>query len=606
MAQLALVHSDEKPARGRHKRVVRAAASARAAEPTETPFKLIDRAVHAAIGQFTYGLSPASLGGAFLDWAVHLAASPGKRMELAAKALTGAIDSAAFGINCVAERAPDPCDCALPHDNRFRADEWQQTPYNFYAHAFLGIERWWEAATTGISGVSKHHEAVTTFVARQLLDTVSPSNFVMTNPQVLARTQEEHGMNLVRGMNNFAEDFSRSLSRQPPAGSEAYRVGETVAVTPGQVVHRTRLAEIIQYAPTTGQVRPEPVVIVPAWIMKYYILDLSPTNSLVRYLRDQGYTVFMVSWKNPGSEDRDVGLDDYRTEGVNAAIDAALAITGADKVHAVGYCLGGTLLAIAAAAMARDGDERLKTLSIFAGQADFTEAGELMLFVDESQVAFLEDMMWQQGYLDAAQMAGAFQLLRSNDLVWSRLVRDYLMGERSNSIDIMAWNADSTRMPYRMHSEYLRSLFLNNDFAEGRYLVDGRAVAVPDIRAPIFVLGTEQDHVAPWHSVYKFHLLADTEVTFALTNGGHNAGILSEPGHPHRHYRISTKSDAEPYVDPDRWLGQNPPRNGSWWPAWTAWLAAHSGADVAPPPLGRPEAGFAPLVPAPGTYVMMK
>jgi len=472
--------------------------------------------------------------------------------------------------------------------------------------ALLSIERWWEAATTGVDGLGKKHEDMATFAARQILDTMAPSNFLWTNPEVLARTRAEWGRNLLRGFTNWTEDLQRMLTGAPPLGLEAYEPGETVAVTPGKVVYRTHLAEIIQYAPATDRVRPEPVVIVPAWIMKYYILDLSPRNSLVKFLTEQGFTVFMISWKNPGAEERNTGFDEYRTAGVLAAIDAASAITGSRKVHAVGYCLGGTLLAIAAAAMARDGDDRLASLSFLAAQTDFTEAGELMLFINETQVRFLEDMMWERGYLTAKQMAGAFQILRSNDLIWSRSVHEYLMGERPQPFDIMAWSKDSTRMPYRMHSEYLRSLFLNNDFTEGRFEVGGRPVLLLDIDQPLFVVATEKDHIAPWRSVFKFNLLTDCDVTFALTSGGHNGGIVSEPGHPHHHFRISRQAPGEHGGDPDAWFAAQQPHEGSWWPSWTAWLAARSGDSVPPPPLGDRAAGFPALEDTPGRYVLVK
>jgi polyhydroxyalkanoate synthase len=573
---------------------------------SQDPHSRLDRSLRAGLGRLTAGLSPAALGAAYLDWAVHLMVSPGRQLQLTRLALSGLVENAAFAGRCALHRTADPCGCALPQDNRFRAPEWCEPPYNLLAHAFLSMERWWEATTSGIRGVSRQHQDVVTFTNRQLLDTLAPSNFILTNPLVAARTLQQGGRNLARGFANLVEDALRDAAGAPPAGTDAYRVGETVAITPGKVVCRTPLAEVIQYAPTTVTVRPEPIVIVPAWIMKYYILDLSPMNSLVKYLVDQGHTVFMISWKNPGAEDRELGLDDYRRHGFLAAVDAACAITGAGKVHAAGYCLGGTLLAISAAAMARDGDERLADLTFFAAQVDFTEAGELMLFIDESQVAFLEDIMWQQGYLDARQMAGAFQLLRSNDLVWSRLVHDYLMGERTRPIDIMAWNADATRMPYRMHSQYLRALFLDNDLAEGRFLVGGKPVALSDIRVPIFALGTERDHIAPWRSVYKLNLLTDAEVTFALTNGGHNAGVLSHPGIAHRHFRAATKPVHAHFLDPEQWMAANAPREGSWWPAWADWLATRSAAPAAAPPLGRADAGYPALADAPGGYVLMK
>jgi polyhydroxyalkanoate synthase len=462
---------------------------------------ITDRALHAAIARFTAGLSPAAMAHAYLDWLTHLGYAPGKRLQLMDKALRKGVRFASYLSRCSMDSEnKDCCIEPLPQDKRFAGRDWQRWPYNFLYQAFLLHQQWWHNATTGVRGVSRRHEEIVEFASRQLLDMVSPSNFLLTNPEILQRTIAKGGFNLVQGARNMIEDWERTVSGRRPVGAEKFVVGRNVAVTPGKVIYRNRLIELIQYEPTTETVRPEPILIIPAWIMKYYILDLSPSNSLVKYLTNQGFTVLMVSWKNPEPEDRDLGMEDYRNLGVAAALDAVESVVPGRKVHAVGYCLGGTLMAIAAAAMARDGDHKLASLTLLAAQTDFTEAGELTLFVNESQLAFLEDMMWEQGFLDSAQMAGAFQLLRSNDLVWSRLVREYQMGERQPMTDLMAWNADATRMPYRMHSEYLRQLFLNNDLAEGRFVAAGRPVALADIRVPIFAVGTVRDDVAPWRS----------------------------------------------------------------------------------------------------------
>ncbi|MGC8201445.1 PHA/PHB synthase family protein [Aliiroseovarius sp. PTFE2010] len=567
----------------------------------------LDKGLKAAIAKSTAGLSPIALAAAYSDWALHLATAPGKQLQLVEKAVKKSGKLARFAATCaIHPDAPQTCIEPLPQDRRFRSAAWKTWPYNVIHQGFLLNQQWWHNATTGVEGMTKQHENVMEFVARQILDVFSPSNSILTNPDVLQKTVQGGGWNLVRGWQNMVEDVTRVSTGQKPVGTEAFKVGQNLATTPGKVVLRNRLIELIQYAPTTKKVRPEPILIVPAWIMKYYILDLSETNSMVRFLTDQGFTVFMVSWMNPDAEDRDLGMDDYLSHGVIAALDAVQAIAQSDQVHAIGYCLGGTLLSIAAAALARDGDTRLKTLTLLAAQTDFTEAGELQLFINDSQLTFLEDMMWNQGYLDTTQMAGTFQLLRSNDLIWSYMIHDYLMGERTQMIDLMAWNADATRMPYRMHSQYLRRLYLNNDFAEGRYKVADRPVTVSDIRAPVFLVGTERDHVAPWRSVYKFNLLSDTDVTFVLTSGGHNAGIVSEPGHPHRHYRIATRAKDAPYTGPDRWMAENDPTDGSWWPAMSDWLAQHSGKPTDPPPLGASDAGYRALCDAPGTYVFQE
>jgi len=567
---------------------------------------VIDRSLHAAVSRVTAGLSPAALLEAYFDWATHLASAPGKQLQLVEKAMRKAVRLAHYASKqCLVEKQAPGAACIepLPQDRRFADEAWQTWPFCFIYQSFLLQQQWWHNATTGVRGVTAQHERVIEFAARQLLDMFSPANFIATNPEVLERTVDEAGANLVRGFQNLLEDWERASSGKKPAGADAFAAGVNVAVSKGKVVYRNRLIELIQYAPVTDQVRPEPVLIVPAWIMKYYILDLSPHNSLVRYLTSQGFTVFVISWKNPEPEDRDLAMEDYRTKGVMAALDAVSAIVPDRKVHAVGYCLGGTLLSIAAATMARDGDDRLKSLTMLAAQTDFTEAGELMLFINESQLSFLEDTMWEQGFLDTRQMAGAFQLLRSNDLIWSRMVHDYLMGEREPMSDLMAWNADATRMPYKMHSEYLRRLFLDNDLAEGRYKAGGQPIALSDIRAPMLAVGAQRDHVAPWRSVFKIHLLTDSEVTFLLVSGGHNAGIVSEPGHRGRSYQIATRTADGHYIDPETWAQRTSVHTGSWWPELVAWLGERSGAPVSPPPMGAPEKGYVALADSPGTYV---
>lgn len=567
----------------------------------------LDRSAHYFTSRLTLGLSPMAIAEAYFDWLIHISTSPGKRLQLVEKAVRKSARLAHYMTHCAFHpEGAGPCIEPLAQDKRFRGEAWQQWPFNVMYQSFLLQQQWWHVATTGVRGVGEKHSAQVNFATRQVLDVFSPTNFIWTNPEVLQTTWAEGGANLVRGAWNFVEDWERTVNGRAAVGADRFKVGRDLALSPGKVVYRNRLMELIQYAPATDKVHPEPILILPAWIMKYYILDLTPRNSLVKYLVSEGFTVFILSWKNPGYEDRDLGMEDYRRLGLMEALDAVAGIVPDEKVHGVGYCLGGTLLSIAAAAMARVGDDRFKTLSFLAAQIDFEEAGELTLFIVESQVAFIEDLMREQGYLDTHQMAGAFQMLNSNDLVWSRVVHDYLMGQRQPMNELMVWNADATRLPARMHSEYLRKLFLNNDLAEGRYHVDGRPITLSDIRQPIFAIGAETDHVAPWQSVYKFHLQTDTSVTFLLTSGGHNGGIVSEPGHKGRHYRIRTKHDHGHHLDPETWMRETQTKDGSWWPEWTAWLAERSGKSVVAPPMAAPGQQLASLADAPGSYVRQR
>jgi len=574
---------------------------------TEDPDKLdvVEREFRAMLAKMTGGVAPQDYGAAFWDWWLNLARSPGKQLELQQTAMKQAMDLWRFHAEAAQGKPMAPTENG---DRRFSSPAWQQYPFNVYAQAFQSGMALLEQSARSVEGVEPRNARLVEFAARQAAESLSPANNPLTNPEVLQQTVAERGQNLARGYKHFLDDIERTLSGGDAPGAEEFKVGEKVAVTEGQVIFRNDLIELIQYAPTTPDVHAEPVLIVPAWIMKYYILDLSPKNSLVAWLVDQGFTVFMMSWKNPTAADRELGMDDYIRKGLYAALDVVATVVPDRGIHAVGYCIGGTLLSIAAAALADWGDSRIQDITLFAAQTDFSEPGELSLYISPAQVEMLEALMYKEGVLDSKQMGGAFAMLRAHDLLWQPAVKSYLKGERDGMIDLMAWNADGTRMPWKMHTEYLVGLYLQNDLAEGRFKVEGETVNLNDIRVPMFVVGTETDHVAPWKSVYKVSgLTSSPEFTFLLTSGGHNAGIVSGPVHPKRRHRVRTARANEPKLAADAWFETTAPLPGSWWPAWADWLKQHSTAERVPPPaMGATEAGYAPIGEAPGEYVKQR
>lgn len=546
-----------------------------------------DYAINQLLSQFTGGIDPVAYSLAFTDWFIHLLLSLGKQQALVDLMLT---HSSTMDHN--AEEAAD--------DNRLAGAEWQPWPYAIYKQNYLAMRQWWQLATRDVQGVEKHHIDMVNFTVRQWLEALSPANYAISNPKVIKKTYETSGNNLLKGFDNLIEDFQRQyLTEDDNAVNQQYEVGKNLAVTPGKVVFKNNLLELIQYDAATNEVYKEPVLITPAWIMKYYILDLSPENSLVKYLVEQGHTVFMISWKNPEQEDHNVGLVDYLKTGLCEAISAVRRIVPDQPINGVGYCLGGTLLTMAAAWLAREEKNPFCKLTLLAAQTDFSDAGDLRLFIDESQLSMLEAVMAKNGFLPKESMAGTFVMLRANYLLWARWVKEYLMGERQHPNDLLTWNKDATRMPARMHAEYLRQCYLHNALASGQLMIDGKPIALSDIQVPLFVVGTAKDHVAPWKSVYKINLLIDKDITFLLTNGGHNAGIISEPGHPHRVYQVSTRKEDGQYLPPQAWLNEVPMKEGSWWPVWQNWLAADSEQKVA----ARNVEQVGKFPAAPGDYV---
>jgi len=456
-----------------------------------------------------------------------------------------------------------------------------------------------------------HHQHVANFFTRQIVDAMSPSNATLTNPEVLRSGIESLGMSFAKGMQHYLHDEYKKFKQinlsndEPLLAPLPYEVGVDVAITPGTVIYRNELIELIQYAPNTVEVKAEPILIVPSCIMKFYILDLSPHNSMVRYLVDQGFTVFMISWRNPDEGMRDVSLDDYLNQGVLEALSEIKSQLHTENVHAMGYCLGGTFLSIVAAWLAKSTIATYPTLAsvtLLAAQTDFTEPGELGVFIDEDQLKTLREKMSKTGYLSGRQMADSFRFLNARDLIWTHNVQRYLLGKDENGNDMMSWNADHTRLPERMHNEYLTKLFLHNDLADGQYRLNDTAIALRDIEAPMMVVSTVRDHVSPWRSVYKIHLYIDTDITFILASGGHNAGIISEPGHPHRRYQIGHTSKDFEWTHPDDWAESAKSVEGSWWLSWSEWLKENSSHQIK----ARTPSSTNSICDAPGKYVLTR
>ncbi len=565
----------------------------------------------AAGGGLTPAVAPAQAPGiddyarAWSEWWLSLSSRPEQQAALGESLLSASAESFRFAMQAAGALAlgqPTP-----PHGNGaadFSGEAWNQWPFNLYAHAYAQLSNWTQQALASAGDISTENAQRLEFLRRLVLGASSPAHYLLTNPELLALTAGEAGGNLLRGAQYWLEDAAHMLDGGRRAGAEQFEVGVHVAITPGKVVLRNELVELIQYSPQSANVYAEPILITPAWIMKYYVLDLSPGNSLVKFLVERGHTVFMMSWKNPTSADRGLAMDDYVQMGLRAALDAVSEIVPGKRVHTVGYCIGGTLLTIGAAALAAAADQRIASITLLAAQTDFSEPGELSVFISPNQLAMLEVQMRRDGVLSSQNMGTAFALLRANELIWAPAVNQYLKGQRGTLNDLMAWNADGTRMPCRMHSEYLSRLYLHNELSAGTYTVAGETIDLKRLTVPMFVVGTETDHVAPWRSAFKTRALTrSNDYTFVLTSGGHNAGIISGAVNPKRRHRLlHWHEGTEP--NPAEYMETSELRPGSWWPSWEEWLSGHSsGQKVPAPQLGNAAAGYPALQDAPGQYV---
>ncbi len=489
-------------------------------------------------------------------------------------------------------------------DKRFRDPDWHENLiFDLMKQSYLLTSKWMTDRVKLAEGVDQHTREKADFYVRQMANAFSPSNFLFTNPEILRTTLATNGENLVSGMEHLLEDIERGHGhiQIQQTDMSAFRLGENIATTPGKVIYQNDLMQLIQYEPTTEKVYKRPLVIFPPWINKYYILDLAPDKSLVKWCLDKGYTVFVASWVNPDARLALKTFEDYMTEGVYAALDAVEKATGEKEVNAVGYCIGGTLLACSLAHMAQRGDERIKSATFLVTQVDFTEAGELKVFIDEEQIADIEKQMHEKGgYLKGSTMATTFNMLRSNDLIWNYVVNNYLLGREPMPFDILFWNSDATRLPSAMHVFYLRECYLENKLAEGRMVLGGETLDLGKVRVPVYLQSSREDHISPYNSVYKATKLFGGPVRFICAGSGHIAGVINPPSAGKYNHWLN--DDLPP--TPDEWFKGATDHKGSWWPDWEEWLSAKSGDMV---PARVPGSGkLKVLEDAPGSYVLVK
>jgi len=494
-------------------------------------------------------------------------------------------------------------DADAPKDKRFKHPEWSENAvFNFVKDSYLVAAESILSAIRDVKGMDEASARKVDFYTRQFVDALSPSNFVATNPEVLTATLASGGQNLLRGLENLLADLERGNGRLAITMTDmkAFRLGENIATTPGKIVYQNELMQLIQYTPSTREVRRRPLLIVPPWINKFYVLDLQPKNSFIKWAVDQGHTVFAISWVNPDEKLAAKGFENYMLEGPLAALDAIESATGERSVNAIGYCLGGTLLASTAAYSAAKGDDRITSATYFATLVDFTEVGDMAVFIDEEQLASLERRMRERGYLEAQDMATAFNMLRANDLIWSFVVSNYLLGKEHIPVDLLFWNSDSTRMPAAMHSFYLRKMYQQNLLAKpGGITLADTPIDLSKVRTPTFILATREDHIAPWKSTYAATRLYSGPIKFVLSDAGHMAGVISPPGTKYGHWA----NDKLP-SSPDEWFGGATPNQGSWWPLWDQWVTQLDGGRV---PARQPGSGELPIIEnAPGSYVRVR